>query len=752
MNINNSDIVEESLRGVPAVSQPGNLSSGSIRPTAASSEASPGAINLAAPPTPLALLTALRRRYKLALGVGPILAGLVAVGVWFLLPSSKYNAKAFLQVASTQPKVIFKTEENKIDFQTYQRTQLTVVKSRKVLSAALNDPKVSKLEVVRGQVDPVLWLEKRIQADYQGEILRISMSGDKPDDLAILVNAVTEAYRRHIVEDESRERRTRQGELQRIYDEYQKKLAQKRGELKKLTQKVGANDKQSIIYVRELAIERLATVRRELIQVQGDLRRAKAELDIRLAQEKSGAVSGPPIAEASIQQMVDADAEVNQQKTRIRQLAAAKAEAMRLARNLSDPSIVAASKKLEVARKELDKRVVVVRIQAIERLGRVSPDGEDLSVRGLRDRVGMLEELGKVTQAIFDAEAVEKEELSQDANYIDNIQDEILHADNAAKRIGEELEVLTVELKAPSRVQPLESADAPRKEEDKRVSTASLAGLGAFGVFILGVAFLEFRTRRISSVDEVTQGLGLRVMGALPPIRNPGRRIARSGGGSDPYSKNLLTESIDSIRTMILHSTGDRSLRSIMVTSATSGEGKTSLACHLATSLARAGIKTLLIDCDLRKPSIHRLYDVPATPGFSEFLRGEVGADEVVRATTTDGPDLITAGACDAPALRALAQAASGAIFDVFHSTHDIIVLDTSPVLPVADALLVGRHVDAAVYSILSDVSRFPWTLAALGRLRSLHIRILGAVVTGTRSQIYGHYYNSEYSTGVDHG
>ena len=242
-------------------------------------------------------------------------------------------------------------------------------------------------------------------------------------------------------------------------------------------------------------------------------------------------------------------------------------------------------------------------------------------------------------------------------------------------------------------------------------------------------------------------------MGALPPIRDAGRRIRQlTRGGRTRAGRIRLTESIDSIRTMILHSTGDRSLRSIMVTSASSGEGKTSLACHLATSLARSGLKTLLIDCDLRKPTIHRLFDIPATPGFSEYLRGEVGAADVIRAATADGPDLITAGACDASALRALAQANTGTIFDVFCGTHDIIVLDTSPVLPVTDALLVGRHVDAAVYSILRDVSRLPWTLAALGRLKSLNVRILGAVVTGTRSQLYGSYYNNSYSNSVDHG
>ena len=115
----------------------------------------------------------MRRRYKLALGIGPILAGLVAVGVWLFLPSSKYTARALLQVSASHPKMIFKTQENVVDFQTYQRTQRTVVKSPKVLRAALNDPKVSRAAGrSREQVDPVLWLEESwIQADYQGEVL-----------------------------------------------------------------------------------------------------------------------------------------------------------------------------------------------------------------------------------------------------------------------------------------------------------------------------------------------------------------------------------------------------------------------------------------------------------------------------------------------------------------------------------------------------------------------------------------------------
>jgi polysaccharide biosynthesis transport protein len=752
MNTNKKDItIGESLRGVPALPQQGDVPASFIRPSAVVGlDAAGGAISLNATPTPLALLVALRRRYKLALGVGPILAGIVAIGVWFLLPSSKYTTRALLQVSSSNPRVIFKTQENLVDFQVYQKTQLTVVKSRAVLNAALNDPKVSKLPIVRNQADPVLWLERQIQADFQGEVFRVSMSGEEPKDLAVLVNAVKDAYVKHVGAQESKDRSDRRDELKKIYDDYEKNLEQKRRELKKLTQKVGSNDKQTVQYAQQLALESLSAVRRELISIQGELRRAKAELEIRLAQEKGSPVSAPP-AESTIQHFVDQDVDVKNYRDQITKLSGKKVEAERVARSASDPARLAAVKSLDGIQKQLNKRVTEIRSWVLENGGRMGSDGEDLSVRGLRDRIGVLEELAKVTQAIVDAQSAQSQEIATDANYIDDIQDVILHADNAAKKIGEELEVLNVELRARPRVQLLESADAPRKEDDKRVSMAGMAGLGTFGMFVLGVAFLEFRTRRISSIDEVTQSLGLRVMGSLPPIRNPGRRSTRIGADSDPYRGNLLTESIDSIRTMILHSTGESSLRTIMVTSASSGEGKTSLACHLATSLARAGKKTLLIDCDLRKPSIHRLYDLPPTPGFSEFLRGEVGADQVIRATTADGPDLITAGACDALALRALAQANTGTIFDVFCGTHDIIVLDTSPILPVTDTLLVGRHVDAVVYSILRDVSRLPWTIAALGRLRSLNIRIMGAVVTGVQSQVYGTYYNTYPPKGVDH-
>lgn len=752
MNNNNSEINDQKISSL-TVPRVGGLPTIPARsadfavPGALSHTIAPTMLSTAAPlPDVLSLLVALRRRYKLVLGAGPILAALIAAGTWYLMPTSKYTARAMLQVASSQPKMIFKTEENRVDFQIYQRTQLTLLKSRNLLNKALNDSRVSKLEVVRNQVDPVLWLEKKIQADYLGEVLRISMSGDKPADLSSLVNAVTDSYRKEVVDVESKERWLRHDELKKIYDEYQVKLKQRRDEMKTLAQRVGSKDKQTIRYSQELAMERMATARRELIQTQSELRRAKAELEIRTAQGRGGVPGTVSVPQSAIQRLVEDDAQVKQHRERIARLKAEFDRVDRIARDPSDPALHSKRKDLDASKKTLAARVAELRPLALERL-KGGLAGDDSGVEGLRNRVEVMEELTRVTQSIYDVEAAENREISQDTLYIDAIQDEIGHADNAAKRIGEELEALSVELKAPSRVRQLETADTPRQEEDKRVAMAGMAGCGTFGLFALGIALLEFRSRRISSIDEVTQILGLRVVGALPPTSDLDLRSRR---GTDARGGGPLTESIDSIRTMLLHSTGDRSLNSIMVTSATSGEGKTSLACHLATSLARSGLKTLLIDCDLRKPTIHRLFDIPATPGFAEFLRGESGAGEVIRTTAIEGPDVITAGVCDARALRALARADAGSIFDGFRASYDIIVVDTSPILPVTDALLVGRHVDAAVYSVLRHVSRLPLTVAAVDRLKLMNIRVLGAVVTGVRSQTYGPYY-SEYVGGGHH-
>ncbi|HVS37521.1 MAG TPA: CpsD/CapB family tyrosine-protein kinase, partial [Gemmataceae bacterium] len=287
----------------------------------------------------------------------------------------------------------------------------------------------------------------------------------------------------------------------------------------------------------------------------------------------------------------------------------------------------------------------------------------------------------------------------------------------------------------------MESASPPKWPTlDKRIKAAGGAFLGLFGLVFLGVAVVEFRSRRVYKSDDVSQGLGLPLMGTVPPAPAKVRPVAPSG---DEEALGPMIESMDAIRTMLLHAGRSEALRVLVVASAVSGEGKTSLASNLAASLARGGRRTLLVDGDLRNPAIHEIFNLAAGPGFAELLRGEVEPAQVVQNTTLENLSVLAAGAADRRALQALAQeGVLRTVLDELKEQYDFLIVDVSPVLPVADALLIGEHADAVLLSVLRNVSRLPAVHAAQQRLESLSIRVLGAVVSGEGMEAYGkvHY------------
>jgi capsular exopolysaccharide synthesis family protein len=220
--------------------------------------------------------------------------------------------------------------------------------------------------------------------------------------------------------------------------------------------------------------------------------------------------------------------------------------------------------------------------------------------------------------------------------------------------------------------------------------------------------------------------------------------LGRATGTQNIHWQNRLTESVDGIRTTLLSAARFEGLSKVMVTSAVGGEGKTLLSCHLAVSLARAGCKTLLIDGDLRRPSVHKLFNMPLGQGLSELLRGEVEPDAVTNPGPLEGLSVITAGQSDSQAIQSLARGRIGELLQQFSESYEFVVIDSAPVLPVADAQLIGQHVDGVVVSVMRDVSRLPAVYAACERLGLLRIRILGAVVNGMQGNAYQSlYYNT---------
>jgi capsular exopolysaccharide synthesis family protein len=316
----------------------------------------------------------------------------------------------------------------------------------------------------------------------------------------------------------------------------------------------------------------------------------------------------------------------------------------------------------------------------------------------------------------------------------DHTQDGLRDAINQEQKFVEELSLKLrreqVDLLAAPRVTKVQDAELQKKDMKKQLLATAVAPLMALLAVCMLLAWAEVRQRRVRSAGEVSRGLGIRVVGAVPSLPNLEHHLVGPNGEPDLEGHPAL-ESIDAIRTQLLRDADAEATRMVMVTSATHGEGKTTVASHLASSLARAGRKTLLIDGDLRRPSAHQLFELPMQPGFSEVLLGEVELTDAVQATTLEGLSFMAAGQWDREVLTALARDGLVGIIEKLQQEFDFVVIDSHPVLPATDSLLIGQRVDAVILSVLREVSQMPRVYAASQRLTTLGIRVLGAVVNG---------------------
>jgi capsular exopolysaccharide synthesis family protein len=355
----------------------------------------------------------------------------------------------------------------------------------------------------------------------------------------------------------------------------------------------------------------------------------------------------------------------------------------------------------------------------------------DMALPALRTEVVTLEQRRSERAAELKGLEEERGKLGEVTTDMQRLKDEIEGEKTRLARYENDLADLSIELgpNVPSRITPFQDAMLLKTDLKKQIAATILAPFAMLLLVCFGVAWWECRARRIHTADEVATGLGVRVVGAVPPLPNAAQLVAAEAG-EDVHVHSLL-ESIDSIRTVLLRDAHVEATRVVMVTSAVGGEGKTTLAAHLAGSLARAGRRTLLVDCDLRRPAAHQLFELPLQPGLSEALLGEVHIAEATLSTSVDGLWLIPAGQWDREVLQALARDGLEKVFEKLRSEYDFVIIDSHPVLPATDSLLIGQHVDAVILSVLHGVSQSPRVYASYQRLATLGIRIFGAVVNG---------------------
>ena len=257
------------------------------------------------------------------------------------------------------------------------------------------------------------------------------------------------------------------------------------------------------------------------------------------------------------------------------------------------------------------------------------------------------------------------------------------------------------------------------------------------GLFLL----LEIKAERIADPDALSNRVRSEVY-ALPPL--PTARSMRKLNVSDADDQiEQFIQRLDHLRFAVCGNPAELGKgRCVLITSAIGGEGKTTLAAQLAARCGNAGMSTLLIDSDFRRATLCPLLDVPEGPGLSDVLKDEATIDEVAIPVQGGAFYLLPAGTPIQDTSRLFQSPKFGQLIGQLRQLYDLIIIDSPPVLPVPDALILGRWADGAVIAARYDISRFPQVERARRQLDNAGIAVLGTVINGMRhsDSYYGRY------------
>jgi capsular exopolysaccharide synthesis family protein len=191
------------------------------------------------------------------------------------------------------------------------------------------------------------------------------------------------------------------------------------------------------------------------------------------------------------------------------------------------------------------------------------------------------------------------------------------------------------------------------------------------------------------------------------------------------------------------HSKGD--MRSFLITSAHRGEGKSTVASHLALTVARfRGKKSLIVDADLRRPKLHEIFDVPKEPGLVECLEGGLDPLDAVVDTPVENLKVIPAGRAIGSPAHLFEGDVLSEIFEKIKFYYDIVIVDSAPVIPVSDPMLIASEVDGVLLVLLAGMTPRHVALRAKNILMDANANILGIVVNNL-SEVLPYYYDYHY-------
>ena len=324
--------------------------------------------------------------------------------------------------------------------------------------------------------------------------------------------------------------------------------------------------------------------------------------------------------------------------------------------------------------------------------------------------------------------------------------------------IGQDPSIIAAQVATMRTLSILETATPPRSPSNPPRQWRNMILGALMGLFVAGIAVfaLEFVDDRVRSPDELKRLTGLTPLGSLP------HQKGRNGSGpitiDDPHQRTALAESYKFLRTNLEFAALEiPDMRSILVTSSSPSEGKTTTAANLAISVAREGKTVFLLDCDLRKPALHHVFGLESHTGLTNILLGEAELEDGLATTVIRGLHVITTGPRPPDPTPVLRSPKMRGLIERLCTMADLIILDSPPVLAVTDPMLLSPLVDGVILVVDAQHTGRQAVKRAAETIKQASPPLLATVLnkvrpTGRSGYDYYYYYYYASDNGTENG
>lgn len=688
------------------------------------------------------VLITLRCWWKIAVPIGIVLAAAAVAGVIRLVDPT-FTATAWVLIRE-RPDFLVSQNAFSQDPRKQLQNQLELMKSPLVLNAVLQVPGIAETPELVDEEEPVATLRRllKVRSQNNSDYYLIEFTSTSPEQAHLIVNSVAQQF---LDEQQKNNSNRIQGlinsltELRNLQEDSVKVL---RGVYESTSiSQLGTNpfsldSEENRALSKNLAAEMkssLTVAERNCQVLSSQITAEKALVDRN---------DFTPL-ESQVEQLTRQDQQVLTEEARI----ASKKNDLAGYKKVAKDARLYKSLEEEIARDEANLKETVlpevrdrIRDQVIESQRLVQQDRIKILERELEQANQDVKFFQDQLAQVQDGQLAYQGETFK----VDIAKDAYDRAYNQLEAIDLRIQGMKMEQKAPPPAELFQRAEIPgAPDAELPYKQMGLAGGVAF-LLPFGVAVsLEYLRRRVSNRDQLEQSGQIAVLGEVTalPRRQRSAKDLRS-----QRDLQLFEESIDGLRTFLTLRESMLGMKVIAVSSAVSREGKTSIAAQLAVSLASAtGERTLLIDGDMRSPDVDKIFGVERGPGLADVLQGDVPIEEAIETDFNDTLHLLTAGNLTCSPHRLLGNGEFAALLSQLRASYHYIVVDTPPILPASEALVMARAADAAILCVRRDFSRLDQVAEARDRLRHSGVKTAGAVLSGIPPRIYERRYGSYY-------